>query len=92
MIDGGRCFSVMTETEKVKWESSVLRLNERDRGYMNFLLNRKYHTFDEFIALSFPWEKTKEGYEYWQALSERYVLHDTLSPQKKFNNKPPEII
>jgi len=92
MIDGTRCFSVMTETEKVKWEYSVLRLNERVRGYMNFLLNRKYHTFEEFIALSFPWENTKEGYDYWMAVSERYVLHDTLSPQKKFINKPPEII
>jgi hypothetical protein len=88
MIDGTKCYSVMNDTEKLRWNHEVLR---GGNAFMSFLLNKKYYTFGEFIGWSFLWAETKHGHDYWQGVSTKYVLHDILSPPNKFNSKPPEI-
>jgi len=86
MIDGTKCYSVMTELEQRRWQGAVIYA-----GGINYLLIKKYTTFKEFLETSFIWGNTKEGYEYWEEISKKYILHDILSPPKKFNNlKPPK--
>jgi len=85
MIDGTKCYSVMTELEQRRWQGAVIH-----GGGINFILNKKYNTFKEFLETSFIWGNTKEGYEYWEEISKKYILHDILSPPKKFTkwNRP----
>ncbi|MBW2472141.1 MAG: hypothetical protein JRE18_08690 [Deltaproteobacteria bacterium] len=86
MIDGTRCYNIMTELEQRRWQGAVIY-----GGGINYVLNKKYATFKEFLELSFVWSDTKEGHDYWEEISKKYILHDILSPPKKFNNlKPPK--
>ena len=86
MIDGTKCYSVMTELEQRRWQGAVIYA-----GGINYLLIKKYTTFKEFLETSFIWGNTKEGYEYWEEISKKYILHDILSPPKKFSSwKPPK--
>ena len=91
MIDGTRCYNVMSELEQRRWQGAVIY----SEGGMNYMLNKQWHTFEDFIVNSFIWAETKEGTEYWDVISKKYILHDTLSPQKKmgknFWDKPPDI-
>ena len=43
MIDGTKCYSVMTELEQRRWQGAVIH-----GGGINFILNKKYNTFKEF--------------------------------------------
>jgi len=90
MIDGTRCYNVMSELEQRRWQGAVIY-----EGGINYMLNKQWHTFEDFIVNSFIWAETKEGTEYWDVISKKYILHDTLSPQKKmgknFWDKPPDI-
>jgi hypothetical protein len=88
MIDGTTCYSVMNDTEKLRWKDEVIK---GGKAFMTFLFNKKYYTFDEFIRCSFLWDGTKHGHDYWYGISTKYVLHDILSPPNKFNSIPPEI-
>ena len=91
MIDGTRCYNVMSELEQRRWQGAVIY-----EGGINYMLNKQWHTFEDFIVNSFIWAETKEGTEYWDVISKKYILHDTLSPQKKlgknFWDKPPDIL
>ena len=86
MIDGTRCYQAMTELEQRRWQGAVIY-----SGGINHLLNKKFDTFKDFMEESFIWGNTKEGHQYWEEISEKYILHDMLSPNKKFSNlKPPK--
>ena len=86
MIDGTKCYSVMTELEQRRWQGAVIH-----GGGINYILNKKYATFKDFLGESFVWGDTKEGHEYWEEISKKYILHDILSPPKKFSSwKPPK--
>ena len=93
MIDGTRCYQAMSDLEQRRWQKAVIT---EQSTTIDFLLNRKYWTFGEFIVQSFVWSQTKEGHEYWSEISKKYVLHDILSPHKKWDknywNKPPNIL
>lgn len=87
MIDGTRCYQAMSDLEQRRWQKAVI-----DQGMtMNPLLNGKYWTFGEFIGQSFIWGNTNQGHDYWYGISKKYTLHDIMSPQKRFINKPPNI-
>jgi hypothetical protein len=86
MIDGNRCYSVMSELEQRRWQKAVI--NEQFTN-INFLLNQKYWTFEEFIGQSFVWEATNQGHDYWEGISKKYIVHDMLSPQKRFSGGKP---
>jgi hypothetical protein len=89
MIDGYRCYQAMSDLEQRRWQRLVVYR-------VNFMLNKQWNTFEDFIVNSFTWSETKEGHEYWDGISKKYVLHDILSPQKKlgknFWDKPPNIL
>jgi len=85
MIEGYRCYMAMTELEKRRWQKNVHR---ESRGVVT-LLEEKWDSFDEFISGSFVWGHTNEGHDYWDEVSKRYILHDTLSPHKSFSSKGP---
>lgn len=93
MIDGTRCYQAMSDLEQRRWQKAVIT---EQSTTIDFLLNGKYWTFGEFIVQSFVWSQTKEGHEYWSEISKKYVLHDILSPHKKWDknywNKPPNIL
>jgi hypothetical protein len=82
MIDGTRCYQAMSDLEQRRWQKAVIT---EQSTTIDFLLNRKYWTFGEFIVQSFIWSQTKEGHEYWSEISKKYVLHDILSPHKNFS-------
>ena len=86
MIDGTRCYQAMTELEQRRWQKIVIL---GQGGGINYILNRKYNTFKEFLEASFVWDDTKEGYEYWEEVSKKYILHDILSPPKRFSSWGP---
>jgi len=96
MIDGTRCYQAMSDLEQRRWQKAVIDQGILFLQQMNPLLNGKYWTFGEFIVQSFVWSQTKEGHEYWSEISKKYVLHDILSPHKKWDknywNKPPNIL
>ena len=86
MIDGNRCYGVMSELEQRRWQKAVI--NEQFTN-INFLLNQKYWTFEEFIGHSFVWAATNQGHDYWEGISKKYIVHDMLSPQKRFSGGKP---
>jgi hypothetical protein len=82
MINGWRCYEAMNELEKRRWWKNA-------KGNCTVLLNDKWDDFAQFISASFVWEHTKEGQDYWREIAEKYKLHDTLSPHKKFGYRSP---
>lgn len=87
MIDGGRCYAAMSPLEQRRWQKAV----NKEPISANFLFNQKFWTFQEFIVYSFTWCETKEGYDYWDWVSNRYILHDLLTPQPRWFKKQPEV-
>ena len=83
MVTGYKCYKAMSELEQRRWQRAC-------RGNQTFLLNKNYHNFCDFIEASFSWNQTKEGFEYWATLCEKYKLHDQLNPSPHFKTKPPK--
>ncbi len=86
MISGYRCYQSMTELEQRRWQRNTNKQVNNSVGYM---LGVEWDNFDEFIGSSFIWGDTNEGAEYWRTISQKYILHDTLSPLKSFSSKGP---
>jgi hypothetical protein len=86
MIDGTRCYGVMSQLEQRRWQKAVIT---EQFTTIDFLLNRKYWTFEEFIGHSFVWVNTNRGHDYWEFISKKYIVHDILSPQKRFGDGMP---
>ena len=82
MIDGWRCYEAMNELEKRRWWKNA-------KGNRTVFLNGSWDNFAEFISASFVWEHTKEGQDYWREIAEKYKLHDTLSPHRRFDYRSP---
>ena len=88
MISGYRCYQAMTELEQRRWQRNTNREPNNSVGYM---IGRGWDSFYDFISTSFIWSHTKEGSDYWNEVSKKYILHDTLSPPKSFSrNEPPK--
>lgn len=86
MVDGNRCYSIMSDLEKRRWQKAVIKDNNNNQ----VLLNGKYWTFKEFIACSFFWLESKDGHDYWEWVSNKYIVHDLLQPQPRYINPPPK--
>ena len=82
MIDGWRCYELMNELEKRRWWKNA-------KGNCTVILHRRWDSFAEFIGSSFVWGETKEGHDYWDDVSRKYIAHDILSPHKKFGYRSP---
>lgn len=52
----------------VKWKKSVLKRGNKE--YANKLLNDDNIGFCEFLDESFTWQKTDEGFEFWNGIYE----------------------
>jgi len=55
MIDGTKCYNIMTELEQRRWQGAVIYA-----GGINYILNKKYATFKDFLEASFIWGNTTE--------------------------------
>lgn len=76
MVGGYRCYSVMSSLEQRRWQRNVHDTNK--------LLNANYWTFSDFIIDSFFWNQTREGFQYWDQVADKYILHDLLTPQPRY--------
>jgi hypothetical protein len=85
MVDGYRCYSLMSSLERNRWNKAVTKSITKIPN--SFLLNEKYWTFEDFIGNSFIWSETKEGDDYWLWVSKKYVVHDLLWIQPRWKNK-----
>ena len=86
MISGYRCYQAMTELEQRRWQRNT---NNEIGNSVGTMLKSDWYDFDDFISASFVWSNTKEGSIYWEEISQKYILHDTLSPHKSFSSKGP---
>lgn len=88
MIDGGRCYAAMSPLEQRRWQKVV----NKEVVANSFLFNEKFWTFQEFIMTSFVWFKSKEGHDYWEWVSNRYILHDLLTPQPRWGSRRHPVV
>jgi hypothetical protein len=54
-------------------------------SYSEFdLLTTRFGSFWDFIFISFPWQHTPEGYEYWSQIAQRKSSFEPKQKIKKF--------
>jgi hypothetical protein len=80
MIDGYRCYGSMSPLEQRRWQRNTFHTNTKR------VLMGEYWTFTDFMIDSFIWSDTKEGFDYWCRVSEKYILHDLLTPQPRYHS------
>ena len=63
-MKGRYWFNVMPFELKQKWKKNVIDFGGEYEVIR--LFNREFHNFGYFIALSFFWDNTDEGGEFWE--------------------------
>ena len=71
MKKGRYYYEKMLPIERIKFSNSF-RLLRKDVSLEYYLDKSSYFDFEDFLGGSFNWEDSKEGYDYWNGIYNKY--------------------
>lgn len=84
LIDGYRCYGLLSPLEQIKWNKAITK--SKNKTPSSYILQNKYWTFQDFIRSSFIWNQTEDGFDYWEEISNKYIIHDLLYVQPRWRD------
>jgi hypothetical protein len=67
MKTGKEYYEMLSPKEKEQYMLNLLSQDKNEKHVMD----QKYHSFDAFMNISFFWNDTPQGHEYWERISRR---------------------
>ncbi len=84
-MKGKEYFNRFTKDEKVVWLKNFHKIGFDDFKSSEQVMKTEFKNYFQFFFGIFPIEKTKEGYDYWTNLFQKYREYDKLTIKTGYN-------